>query len=120
MTLVKVENAFRDLKSDLGLRPIYHQLASRTAAHLFISVLGYHLLSQIELSLRQHGDKRRWSTIRDELFTHHRSTMILTNDKGVVFHLVHSGAPETNHKEIYKMLGVVDPLSRIKTVAAHL
>ncbi len=120
MTLVKVEGAFRDLKSDLGLRPIYHQLATRTAAHLFISVLGYHLLSQIELSLRQHGDKRRWSTIRDELFTHTRSTMILTNDKGVVFHLVHSGTPETNHKQIYKTLGVADPLSRIKTVAAHL
>ncbi len=120
MTLVKVEDAFRDLKSDLGLRPIYHQLASRTAAHLFISVLAYHLLAQIELTLIQHGDKRRWSTIRDELSTHCRSTMVVTNDKGIVYHLRHSGAPETNHKEIYQMLGVVDPLSRIKTIAARL
>ncbi|MCL4448150.1 MAG: transposase [Actinobacteria bacterium] len=39
MTLVRVEEAFRSLKSDLGLRPVYHQLAERTAAHLFISVL---------------------------------------------------------------------------------
>ena len=52
MTLVKVEDAFRDLKSDLGLRPIYHQLGRRTAAHLFISVLAYHLLSQIELPIQ--------------------------------------------------------------------
>lgn len=120
MTLVKVEDAFRDLKSDLGLRPIYHQLGRRTAAHLFISVLAYHLLSQIELTLIKHGDKRRWSTIRDELSTHCRSTMVLTNDKGIVYHLRHSGAPEANHKEIYRILGTVDPLPRIKSIAAHL
>ncbi|EQD49488.1 transposase [mine drainage metagenome] len=47
MTLTKVEGAFRALKSDLGLRPIHHQLARRTAAHLFISVLAYHLYSAI-------------------------------------------------------------------------
>ncbi len=63
MTLTKVEDAFRSLKSDLGLRPIYHQLARRTAAHLFISVLAYHLLCAIELTLRQHHDKRRWSRL---------------------------------------------------------
>ncbi|WP_298208744.1 IS1634 family transposase [Ferrimicrobium sp.] len=120
MTLVKVEDAFRDLKSDLGLRPIYHQLGRRTSAHLFISVLAYHLLSQIELTLIQHGDKRRWSTVRDELSIHCRSTMVLTNDKGVVYHLRHSGAPEASHKEIYRMLGAVDPLPRIKSIATHL
>jgi transposase len=120
MTLVKVEDAFRDLKSDLGLRPIYHQLGRRTAAHLFISVLAYHLLSQIELTLIQQGHKRRWSTIRDELSTHCRSTMVLTNDKGIVYHLRHSGAPEAGHKEIYRMLGVVDTLPRIKSIAVRL
>ena len=120
MTLTKVEDAFRSLKSDLGLRPIYHQLARRTAAHLFISVLAYHLLCAIELTLRQHHDKRRWSTINEQLSTHMRTTMVLTNDKGVVYHLRASGAPEPTHKEIYRLLGVSDPLSRIKTVATHL
>lgn len=42
MTLTKVEGAFRALKSDLGMKPVYHQLARRTAAHLFISVLACH------------------------------------------------------------------------------
>ena len=58
-----VEDAFRSLKGDLGLRPVYHQLARRTAAHLFISVLAYHLLCAIEPTLRQNHDKHRWSTI---------------------------------------------------------
>ena len=119
-TLTKVEDAFRALKSDLGLRPVYHQLARRTAAHLFISVLAYHILCAIELSLRAQGDKRRWSTINDELSTHMRTTMVLTNDKGIVYHLRHSGAPEPNQKEIYRLLGIKDALPRIKTIATHL
>ncbi len=39
MTLHRVEDAFRLLKTDLGIRPVYHQMAKRTEAHLFISVL---------------------------------------------------------------------------------
>ncbi len=120
MTLTKVEDAFRALKSDLGLRPIYHQLARRTAAHLFISVLAYHLLSAIELTLRQHDDMRKWSTINKELSTHMRNTMVLTNASGVVYHLRVSSLPEPNHKEIYRILGVRDPLRRQKRIAAHL
>lgn len=120
MTLTKVEDAFRSLKSDLGLRPVYHQLARRTAAHLFISVLAYHLLCAVELTLRQNHDKRRWSTINEQLSTHMRTTMVLTSDKGVVYHLRASGAPEPVHKEIYRLLGVSDPLGRIKTVATYL
>jgi hypothetical protein len=119
-TLTKVEDAFRSLKSDLGLRPVYHQLASRTAAHLFISVLAYHLLSAIELTLRQNNDKRRWSTIKEQLDSHHRATIVLTSDKGVVYHIRTSGVPEPVHKEIYRLLGVSDPLKRIKTIATHL
>jgi len=120
MTLTQVENAFRSLKSDLGLRPIYHQLARRCAAHLFISVLAYHLLSAIELTLRTQGDKRSWQTIKEQVATHVRSTLMLTNDQGVVTHLRVSSVPEPTHREIYALLGVRDPLKRIKTTAAHL
>ncbi|WP_298211216.1 IS1634 family transposase [Ferrimicrobium sp.] len=120
MTLTQVENAFRSLKSDLGLRPVYHQLATRCAAHLFISVLAYHLLSAIELTLRTQGDTRSWQTIKDQLFPHVRSTLMLTNDQGIITHLRVSSVPEPAQREIYALLGVRDPLRRIKTTAAHL
>ncbi len=48
MTLTRVEAAFRSMKTDLGTRLIYHQIARRTEGHLFISVLAYHLLINIE------------------------------------------------------------------------
>jgi hypothetical protein len=39
--LAQVEGAFKDLKDDLSLRPIHHQLERRIEAHIFISFLAY-------------------------------------------------------------------------------
>jgi transposase len=39
MQLVQVEEAFRNLKGDLAIRPIYHPLESRIDAHLFVTFL---------------------------------------------------------------------------------
>ena len=115
-TLVKVEEAFRDLKTDLGFRPVHHQLAERTEAHLFISVLAYHLLILIERELRKHGDHRRWSTIRDVLSTHQRTTIIMTDENDQIHHIRSSGIPESEHKELYRMLNIKDQLKRNRSV----
>src|SRR5215510_1934901 len=65
MTQTRVESAFRSMKSDLGMRPVYHQNGQRSAAHLFITVLGYHMLATIANRLVESLDTREWSTIRD-------------------------------------------------------
>lgn len=49
MQLVFVEEAFRTLKGDLNLRPIYHHKAERIEAHLFVAFLAYCL----SITLRQ-------------------------------------------------------------------
>ncbi|MHB8565139.1 MAG: IS1634 family transposase [Acidiferrobacteraceae bacterium] len=41
LQLVQVEEAFRNLKGDLAIRPIFHQDAQRIEAHLFIAFLAY-------------------------------------------------------------------------------
>ena len=112
MTLTRVEGAFRSLKTDLGTRPIFHQLAERTKAHLFISILAYHLLISIEYQLSKHGDQRSWKTIRTVLETHQRSTIILTDENNKIHHIRQSGQPEALHREIYEKLKVKDPLGR--------
>jgi hypothetical protein len=43
LQLVAVEEAFKNLKGDLALRPIYHQLDHRIEAHIFIAFLAYSL-----------------------------------------------------------------------------
>jgi transposase len=50
MRLVEVEEAFRNLKGDLGIRPIWHRDAQRIEAHVFVSFLAYCL--QVSLKVR--------------------------------------------------------------------
>ena len=116
ITLTRVEGAFRDLKSDLGLRPVYHQNAARTKAHLFIGVLAYHLLVGIETRLRWQNDHREWNTIRSILETYQRTTVMMTSADDELIQIRVSGTPEASHHEIFKRLGVRDKLKRIKTL----
>ena len=41
LLLTRIEQAFKDLKGDLRVRPIWHQLDSRIEAHIFVSFLAY-------------------------------------------------------------------------------
>ena len=50
--LTEVEAAFKNLKDDLALRPIYHQLEHRIEAHIFISFLAYCLHVSLRRQLR--------------------------------------------------------------------
>lgn len=52
MQLVEVEAAFRTLKSDLDLRPIYHQMERRVEAHILVAFLGYCLTVTLKAMVR--------------------------------------------------------------------
>jgi transposase len=52
MRLVQVEDAFRDLKGDLALRPIHHQKLPRVEAHIFVAFLAYALHVTLRRRLR--------------------------------------------------------------------
>ncbi len=105
-TLARVEKAFQYLKSDLGLRPLFHRLERRVDGHIFISVLAYHLLHAIEFRLREQGDQRCWHTIRDILATHQRVTIAFNDSDGKHHALRVNTTPEADHKEIYDRLGI--------------
>ena len=55
MQLVFVEEAFRTLKGDLALRPVYHQLPDRIEAHLFLAFLAYCLSVTLRQQLKAHA-----------------------------------------------------------------
>jgi len=50
--LTQIEAAFKDLKDDLGLRPIFHQLERRIEAHIFVAFLAYCLHVHLRARLR--------------------------------------------------------------------
>jgi transposase len=55
LQLTQVEEAFKNLKGDLSIRPIYHQLEQRIEAHIFIAFLAYCLHVTLAQQLRPHA-----------------------------------------------------------------
>jgi transposase len=53
MLQCNVEQAFRELKGDLGIRPVYHQKQERVEAHIFVAYMSYCLQATLRQKLRQ-------------------------------------------------------------------
>ena len=58
--LTDFENTFRQLKSELGLRSIWHGIDARISAHLLITVPANHAVHLIRTKLRNAGINLRW------------------------------------------------------------
>ena len=106
MSLTRVESAFRSMKETLGMRPIYHQTGDRSAAHLFLTVLAYHLLATIENLMKQQGDPRTWAELRDAMSDLVRGGVAMKTDLGSTYNLRVSGEPEENQQTILNKLNV--------------
>src|SRR5882672_3195997 len=55
MQLTEVEAAFRTLKNELAIRPLFHQLEKRVKAHVLVAFLGYALLVTLKHLLKRGG-----------------------------------------------------------------
>jgi transposase len=63
-TLTEIESTFRSLKSELGLRPIYHQKDSRIEGHIFLTLLAYHIIHTIRYQLKQQNINYSYDSIK--------------------------------------------------------
>jgi transposase len=98
--LTDVEEAFRSLKSELGLRPIHHQTSERVRAHRFISVLAYHRVHTIRCRLKAHGINERWAPLRAQLARQRRVTATLNDRDGSTWHIRQAMRPEPEERAI--------------------
>lgn len=57
----------RQLKTDLNLRPIFHQKDDRSDAHLFLGLLSYWIVNTIRHKLKQTGLTSYWTEIMRRL-----------------------------------------------------
>ena len=67
--LTQIEAAFRSLKSDLGLRPIYHRLDRRVEAHIFVAFLAYCLQVTLKNRLQIHAPGLSPTAVLEKLAT---------------------------------------------------
>jgi len=114
--LTIVEDAFRCLKDERGLRPNFHHKSNRIEGHLFITVLAYHLLHYIRYQLNEADLFHRWKTIKSWLNTHRILTTSLPKENGGVIHIRHCTTPTLKQQEVYSALKIKNvPLTQRKT-----
>jgi transposase len=58
--LTDLEAVFRSLKSELGLRPIYHRRENRVNGHIFITLLAYHAVQTLRAQLKTQDIHDSW------------------------------------------------------------
>lgn len=104
--LTNLESVFRSLKTDLGLRPVYHQVERRVEGHLFISVLAYHFVHALRLQLKAQGIDDAWDTLRETLGGQQRITTTLQRRDGRTVHVRKATRPEPHQQKIAEILAL--------------
>jgi hypothetical protein len=97
--LVEVERAWRSLKSDLDLRPMYHRKAERIRAHVVLCWLALLLVRTIEVRCAE-----PWPRVRQEMDRLHRGTFEGPNGR-----FTQCTELSARQRHFFKAVGVTSP-----------
>ncbi len=104
--LTDLESVFRSLKSELGLRPVFHSKEERSDGHLFITVLAYQCVQLLRKKLKAAGIMGSWASLRQILSVQRRVSASLRRKDGRTVHVRKSTVAELPLMAIYKALGI--------------
>ena len=105
--LTELEATFRSLKSELGLRPIWHQLSKRIEGHLFIAEIALYGVNVIRTLLAAQVSHYRCVTVRNKIGRWQRaSTALITHNRC------------DSHMGIFFIWHILSPIETIAKVEA--
>ena len=111
----EIECTNRQLKTDLNLRPIYHQKDERSDAHLFFGLLSYWIVNTIRFQLKQSGENAYWTEIVRRMSTQMLVTTEAVNALGEKVELRQCSRPTKQAERIYSILKMKQaPFKKIK------
>jgi transposase len=107
--LVEIEAAFKNLKDDLQLRPIYHQLQNRIEAHIFVAFIAYclHITLRARLKLVAGGLTPR--AVLDKFAAIQMLDVKFPTTDGRTLILSRYTEPNTDHKILLEQLKLTLP-----------
>ena len=88
------------------LRPNRHHVESRVDAHVFITILAYHLQRFLLFKLECANDHRRWQSVNRILATHAYTTIVLPTTQSGTTRIRKAGKPEESQKRLYETWGI--------------
>lgn len=104
--LTDLEAVFRSLKSELGLRPVYHHKEDRAEGHLFITVLAYQAVQSLRRKLKEQGINESWTTLRELFSVQQRVTATFKQRDGRTLHVRKTTVAEPKLQRLYDALGL--------------
>ena len=107
--LVEVEAAFKNLKDDLELRPIYHQLEQRIEAHIFLAFLAYCLHVTLRARLRPLAPGLTPRAVLDKLAAIQMLDVHFPTADGRTLILSRYTEPNADQKLLLRQLGLTLP-----------
>jgi transposase len=107
--LTEAEAAFRALKSELSIRPIFHQRERRAKAHILVAFLGYALWVTLKHLLRRRGSALSPSKALALLGTLVSADIVLPTTDGREIRLRRVTTPNAEQKQLLDQLGIAVP-----------
>ena len=103
-TIREIEAAFRVLKTDLELRPIYHKKDDTAMAHLNLGLLAYWLVNTIRHQLKKEAINSQWTEIVRTMNTQKAVTTTAQNNHEEIIQIRRCTEPNEKVKRIYDIL----------------
>ncbi len=116
--LVEVEAAFKNLKDDLQLRPIYHQLESRIGAHIFVAFLAFCLHVTLRAKLRPTAAGLTPRAVLDKLAGIQMLDVHFPTTDGRTLSMSRYTEPNVDQKLLLQRLGLTVPAQPPPRIAA--
>ena len=107
--LVRVEDAFRNLKGDLEIRPIYHQKESRIEAHIFVAFLAYCLHVTLAQRMKTHAPGLTSRSILEQMKAMQMLDVRVPTTDGRWLHMARYTQPDKTQQLLLAQLGLVLP-----------
>jgi transposase len=107
--LVEIEAAFKNLKDDLNLRPIRHQLQHRIEAHIFVAFIAYCLHVTLKARLRPVAAGLTPRAVLDKFAAMQMLDVKFPTTDGRTLILSRYTEPDTDHKLLLEQLKLTLP-----------
>jgi transposase len=107
--LTEAEAAFRVLKSELSIRPLFHQLEHRVKAHILVAFLGYALWVTLKHLLRGKQSPLTPARVLSLLASVQSADIILPTTDGREIRLRRVTTPSPEQNEVLRILGIALP-----------
>jgi transposase len=108
--LTEVEAAFKNLKDDLQLRPIHHQLEQRIEAHIFVAFMAYCLHVTLRAKLKPLAAGLTPRAVLDKLAAMKMLDVHFPTTDGRTLILSRHTEPDTDQKILIRQLGLTLPM----------